>query len=125
MTSNYQQAINFIKNNNRIGIKAGKERPGFLEIWMVIVDGRIFARSWGLAERSWYNAFLNNPNGEIECGEKVIAIKASIPKDLADLTEHINKAYKDKYPSERNKKYVDGIIQYKHVERTMEFEVID
>ncbi|MGB4843960.1 MAG: hypothetical protein WBP16_05800 [Ferruginibacter sp.] len=42
---NRQQALNFIQTNNLIGIKAGKERTSFLDIWMVVVDNRIFARS--------------------------------------------------------------------------------
>ncbi|RTZ46692.1 hypothetical protein EJ377_22175 [Chryseobacterium arthrosphaerae] len=55
---NKDSAHAYIQSHNLIGIKAGAERPDFLEIWMVIVRNRIFARSWGLAERSWYTAFL-------------------------------------------------------------------
>ena len=46
-------AIQYINSHNLIGIKAGKERETFLEIWMVTVENRIFARSWGFAEKSW------------------------------------------------------------------------
>lgn len=118
-------ALNYIQNNTIIGIKAGFQRPDFLEIWMVIIQNRIFARSWGLAERSWYNTFLENPEGEIQCGENIYPIKAFIPKDINDLTEEINEAYLTKYYTAHNIPYSQGIIQKKHVAKTMEFVILD
>ncbi|WP_312323832.1 DUF2255 family protein, partial [Soonwooa sp.] len=108
---------------NLIGIKAGKERETFLEIWMVTVDSRIFVRSWGFAERSWYNAFLNNPNGEIKCGNQIFKIKAEIPKDLDALNERISQAYLNKYNSGENSFYAKGITEQSHIAKTLEFIV--
>jgi hypothetical protein len=119
------QAIEYIKTNNLIGIKAGLDRPDFLDIWMVVVDNRIFARSWGFAERSWYNTFMKNPEGQIKCGERIFHIQATIPKDNSDMTERINHAYLAKYNSDHNIKYAIGIIEDKHVEKTMEFIVCE
>ena len=115
------EAINYINSHNLIGIKAGKERETFLEIWMVTVNNRIFARSWGFAERSWYNTFLNDSNSEIKCGDQVFKIIAEIPNDLDALNEKISQAYLDKYDSGDNSYYAKGIIEQNHVERTMEF----
>lgn len=118
---NKELAINYINEHSLTGIKAGKERETFLEIWMVVVNDRIFARSWGLAQKSWYNSFLTDPKGAIKCGDYIIPIRASIPEDSEELKELINQAYLTKYNSEHNKKYAEGIIENKHVERTMEF----
>lgn len=118
-------AIDFIRNNNLTGIKAGFERPDFLNIWMVIVDNRIFARSWGFAEKSWYNSFLHNPAGELNCGGQVFTIKAVIPNDLDKLTEKINAAYLEKYNSGANSVYAQGIVTEEHVRKTMEFIVTE
>lgn len=96
------EAINYINSHNLIGIKARKERETFLEIWMVTVDNKIFARSWGFAERSWYSTFLNDSNGEIKCGNQVFKIRAEIPKDLDRLNERISQAYLNKYNSGEN-----------------------
>ncbi|MDN3693326.1 DUF2255 family protein [Chryseobacterium tructae] len=90
---NKNKALDFIKANTIIEIKAGSERLDFLEIWMVIIQDRIFARSWGLAERSWYNTFLKCPAGQIKCDDILYNIKAIIPEDLNQLTEEINQAY--------------------------------
>lgn len=62
---------------------------------MVSVDGRIFARTYGLPERSWYSTFLREPIGVIRCGEQVFAVQARIPDDLEALTPRISQAYRD------------------------------
>lgn len=118
---NKNNALKYVQSNNLIGIKAGSERPDFLEIWIVTVRDRIFARSWGIAERSWYNTFLKDPAGKIKCGNHIYTIKAIIPDDIDQLTEEINQAYLAKYNSEHNRQYAIGIIKDKHVEKTMEF----
>jgi hypothetical protein len=114
-------AIEYINNNTLIGIKAGLERPDFLNIWMVVVDKRIFARSWGFAEKSWYNTFLENPFGQIKCGDRVFSIQAVVPKDKEAITEKINLAYLAKYNTGQNIEYAKGIIEQKHIDKTMEF----
>lgn len=115
--------VKYINSHNLIGIKAGSERETFLEIWMVTVDKRIFARSWGFAEKSWYNTFLKDENGQIQCGDQIFNIKAKIPDDLDDLNDKINKAYLDKYNSGENSFYAIGITEQNHVEKTMEFVI--
>lgn len=122
---NKDKALYDIKINSLIGIKAGSDRPDFLEIWMVVVRDRIFARSWGLAERSWYHTFLKDPNGSIQCGNTIYDIKAVISNDICELTDEINQAYLTKYNTVHNRKYSKGIIQEKHIERTMEFIIRD
>ena len=118
-------ALQYINSHNLIGIKAGKERETFLEIWMVTVENRIFARSWGFAEKSWYNTFLKDNLGEIKCGETIYKIEARIPEDLSELEEEINQAYLDKYDSGENSFYAKGIIEEKHVAKTMEFVILN
>jgi len=118
-------ALDHIQNNSLTGIKAGVDRPGFLDIWMVVVEDRIFARSWGFAERSWYNTFLQNPHGQIKCGNNIIAIKAVVPADIASVTEKINLAYLTKYNTGANSKYAQGIVGEDHIAKTMEFVIME
>ncbi|OXA78961.1 hypothetical protein SAMN05444397_1082 [Flavobacterium aquidurense] len=119
------EIIEYIKTHNLIGLKAGEFRTTFLEIWMVVVNDRIFARSWGFAEKSWYNTFLSDSNGQLKCGETVFNIKAVIPDDLIKISEQINNAYLEKYDSGSNSKYAHGIIKQKHIEKTMEFIITE
>ncbi|MBV8326793.1 DUF2255 family protein [Chryseobacterium sp.] len=114
-----------IRTTNLIGIKAGLTRTDFLEIWMVVVHDRIFARSWGLAEKSWYNCFLENPQGQISCDGNIYDIEAIIPSDIHDLTDEINDAYLTKYNSDHNIRYSKAIIRKEHISRTMEIIIKD
>lgn len=114
--------LEYIATHNLTGIKAGSTRTDFLEIWMVVVQGRIFARSWGFAEKSWYNTFLQGENGEIQAGASIVAVKGVVPEDLEKLTPGINQAYLDKYDtSAHNSFYAKGIIEPEHIKFTMEF----
>ncbi|MBB6369878.1 DUF2255 family protein [Chryseobacterium shigense] len=122
---NKETAIHYINSHNLIEIKAGNQRTTFLEIWMVTVNDRIFARSWGLAEKSWYNTFLQDPEGQIKCGEDIFNIKARVPDDLNEITSDINTAYLTKYNTDSNLTYSKGIIQQKHIEKTMELIICE
>ncbi len=124
MQKNIEEVINFIESNTLIGIKAGEQRETFSEIWMVTYNNRIFARSWGLTERSWYNSFLDNENGKIKCGDIICDIKAIIPKDLVLINECVNQSYIDKYDFGDNSEYANEMIKPKHYNKTMEFIIL-
>jgi len=114
--------LNCINDTQITSVRAGKDREKFTGIWMVVVDGRIFARSYNLSDRSWYTALLNDESGELKCGKEIIPIKGLKPPDINNITEAINKAYEKKYLIKGyNKKWVDGLCQSERVARTMEF----
>jgi hypothetical protein len=103
-------------------MRAGKDRTKFTGIWMVVVNGRLFGRSYYGANRSWYNAFLEGNEGDIKCGKEIIPIKGVKPADVSAITEAINKAYAKKYLIKAyNKKWVDGLCEPERVARTIEF----
>lgn len=77
----------------------------------------------GRAENSWYNTFLKDPTGQIKCGGNIFGIEGIIPRDVSELTDDINDTYMEKYNYGSNKKYAEGIIKQKHIERTMEFRI--
>lgn len=115
-----QEILDHINTHYHIGIRAGEERTSFLDIWMVVVNNRVFARSWGLVEKSWFNTFLQSPEGSIQCGDQAIPVHGRIPADLPQIEELINTAYLAKYDSGRGSFYAQGIIKPAHMERTIE-----
>lgn len=117
--------LDCIRSNNLIGIKAGTQRETFLDIWMVIVDNRVFARSWGFGEKSWYNTFIIEPAGQLRCGEMIVNITAHLPENDPELNARISQAYLDKYDSGENSVYAQGITRPEHVAKTMEFRLMD
>jgi hypothetical protein len=64
-----------LKDHNYTLIKGGLDRKTFLEIWIVEVAERIFARSWNKSERSWLTAFIDSGAGQLKYGEKIINVK--------------------------------------------------
>jgi hypothetical protein len=114
----------YLEDNTLTGIRAGKERSTFLLIWMVNVDGRIFARSWGKSKRSWFTTLLDEKIGQIKYGERVINITA-VPCNDSVLNSKINEAYMRRYTTAENLPYAIGITQPEYVDFTMEFLVIE
>ncbi len=109
------------RNHTLIEIKGGTNREKFLEIWMVSVDGRVFARSWNKSERSWFTEIEKTGVGQIRYGDTIINIKGQkLPKN-AELTRLINERYLEKYNQEENLFYAKGITQPEYEDFTMEF----
>ena len=45
-------------------------------IWAVVVDGRVFARSWKQSAGGWCRTFLDDPLGVLEVGGRRVRIRA-------------------------------------------------
>ncbi|HJU65672.1 MAG TPA: DUF2255 family protein, partial [Gemmatimonadaceae bacterium] len=55
-----------------LGIRAGSAPHRFIGVWMVVVDDRLFVRSYTLKPDGWYHAFSKEPRGIIQVGEREI-----------------------------------------------------
>src|SRR5439155_22552486 len=69
--------VTAIDASKSLGVRAGA-RSGhrFIGIWAVVVNGRVFARSWTLKDGGWYRTFLDDPLGTIEIGGRQVRIRA-------------------------------------------------
>jgi hypothetical protein len=110
-----------INQGGLTGVSAGEGRAVPLQIWVVAVGDRLFARSWGLSERSWYSTFLAGAHGYIEREGRRITVRGRIPPDLDAISPLIDAEYLRKYDSGENSKYAHGILGRDHVQRTLEF----
>ena len=72
---------------------------------MVVVDGRLFIRSWSLKPRSWYRTFLIDPVGAITSGSASSAVRA-VQTRSERLKDAVSTAYAAKYNTPASKKYV-------------------
>jgi len=112
--------LTYLKQNTLAGVKGGLVRETFLNIWMVEVDGRVFARSWEKSSRSWFTAFQEQGTGQIKYGDKVMNV-SGITNNDPDQNLLIDEAYRKKYTQEHNLFYVNGITQPEYRNYTMEF----
>lgn len=111
----------YLGSNTLVEIKGGTSRETFSQIWMVHVDGRVFARSWNKSKRSWFTEIERTGVGQLKFGDTIVNIKGQkFPKN-AELTSLINERYLEKYNQEENLFYAKGITQPEYEDYTMEF----
>jgi hypothetical protein len=104
-----------------LGIRAGaRSDHRFIGVWVVVVEGRVFARSWTLKPTGWYHTFLDDPLGTIQVGERKIAVRA-VPARGERIRDAVEAAYAKKYSTPASRKYVRGFRTARRREATMEF----
>ena len=104
-----------------LGIRAGaRSDHRFIGVWPVVVNGRVFARSWSLKPDGWYRAFLDDPLGALQVGSRTVRVRA-LPVRGARLNTAIERAYAEKYSTPASLKYVRGFRSERRRKTTTEF----
>ena len=103
-----------------IGIRAGRESAHrVIGVWMVVVEKRLFIRSWSMKPRSWWRTFLEDPYGSLFVGEKEIPIRA-IQTRSERLKDLVSQGYKEKYNTPGSIQYVKDMSRKKSRDTTTE-----
>ena len=118
-----KELIEYLNNNTLIEIKGGLEREKFIEIWMVNVDNRIFARSWNKSKKSWFTEFQKIGVGQIKFGEKILNVFGKKTQKDDEINEKIDETYLRKYIQPENINYAKGITQPEYADYTMKFKI--
>jgi hypothetical protein len=87
-----------LREGKMMGLRAGTQPHRFIHIWPVVVEGRVFVRSWSLKPRSWYRTFLEEPHGAIQVAGREIPVRAARTRSER-LKRAIDKAYLAQYGS--------------------------
>lgn len=104
-----------------LGVRAGSRSDHrFVGVWMVVVDGRIFARSWTLTRGGWYHTLLADPVGTIQIGARELRVRAR-PVRGERVLDAIETAYAAKYDTPGARKYVRGFRAPRRRAATIEF----
>lgn len=77
-------------------VRAGRASHRFLGIWAVVVDARIFVRSWNDKPAGWYRAWRADPEGAILVGKRELTVRA-VPVRSERLKDKVSAAYLEKY----------------------------
>ena len=85
-----------LEKYNYTEIKGGINRKTFLEIWVVSVENRIFARSWNKSERSWFTAFLETGIGQFKYGDQIIEVSGKKVEQEAEIHLRIKRSLQKK-----------------------------
>lgn len=104
-----------------MGVRAGATTGHrFIGVWPVVVNGRLFARSWTVSKGGWNAAFIDDPLGAIQVGERTVRIRAVRVKSER-LRNAVEAAYAAKYDTEASQKYVRGFKTRRRRDTTIEF----
>jgi hypothetical protein len=113
-----RKLLDSIHNAHYLRIRSGTEHR-FIWVWAVVVDRRIFVRSWNDKRTGWFRAFLEEPRGAIEIGGREVRIRA-LKRRGERLMKSIEQAYEEKYTTPASLKYVAGFRRPRRRLTTME-----
>ena len=103
-----------------LGIRAGsRSAHRFIGVWVVVVAGRVFVRSWGLKRGGWYRTFLEDPLGTIQIGEREVKVRA-VPVRSGRIHDAVDRAYAEKYPTPGARHFVRGFRTKRRRQATIE-----
>jgi hypothetical protein len=85
-----------IRDGMILGIRAGTKPHRVIGIWAVVVENRVFVRSWSLKPRSWWRTFLGEPRGIVEVSGRTFKVRA-VQTRSERLKDAVDRAYLEKY----------------------------
>lgn len=88
--------VTAIQKGMIIGIRAGTNPHRFIGLWAVVVERRVFVRSWSLKPGGWHKTFLEEPQGVIQVARREIPVRA-IQTRCGRLKDEADRAYLKKY----------------------------
>lgn len=107
-----------------LGVRAGATHK-HTGVWVVVVEGRVFVRSWNDKPTGWYRALRAEPRGTIVLGGRrgelmrELAVQAR-PVRSARLRAAVTAAYARKYHTPASKRWVDGFREPAREATTLE-----
>lgn len=119
MRSFPKSIVEALRTGKILGIRAGKGTHRVIGIWVVVVEGRVFVRSWGLKPDGWYRTLLKDPYCTITVGARNIRARA-VRTRSERLKDAVSIAYRVKYHTPGSRVYVRGFDRPKRRNTTIE-----
>src|SRR5947208_12233361 len=94
--------IEELANAKILGVRAGAEHR-YTGVWVVVVEGRAFVRSWNDRPTGWYRAFRAQPLGSIQLAGREIAVRARQLRSER-LRGAVTEAFAQKYNTKASEK---------------------
>jgi hypothetical protein len=113
--------VSAIDRSKILGVRAGARTDHrFIGIWAVVVDGRVFARSWTRKKNGWNRTLFEDPLGALQVGERHLRMRG-VPVRSERLRDAVEDAYAAKYATPGAIKYVRGFRTPARRATTIEF----
>jgi len=101
-----------------LGVRSGTEHR-YTGVWVVVVERRVFVRSWSDSPTGWYGAFRQEPRGSISLDGRDVAVRAGHVRSER-LRRAVSEAYAGKYDTKASEKWVRGFAAPEREATTLE-----
>ena len=102
-----------------IGVRSGTQHA-YTGVWVVVVNGRVYARSWSDKPTGWFRAFKQEPYGLVQVATLELSVQASFPRSASVLSA-VTQAFAQKYNTKASRKWVEGFAEPTRESTTIEF----
>lgn len=102
-----------------LGIRVGTKPHRVIGIWVVVVEGRVFVRSWSLSPGGWYRTLREEPVAVIAVAGRELPVRAVFSRSerIRDLVSH---AYLEKYRTPGSVRYARDLGRKRSRDTTTE-----
>src|SRR3954467_8912125 len=97
-----KDVVEVFRSAKIMGVRAGTEHR-YTGVWVVVVDGRVFARSWNDKPTGWFQAFRKHASGAVQVGDLEVSVRGR-PVRSARIRDAVTAAYAQKYPTKGSRK---------------------
>lgn len=111
--------VNEFRRAKIMGVRAGTDHR-YTGVWVVVVDLRVFVRSWNDKPTGWFQAFRKQPIGMVQVGDLEIPVRGKLVRN-SRMRDAVTVAFGQKYPTKGSRKWVEGFAEPERVANTMEF----
>jgi hypothetical protein len=111
-------ALQALRKARILGIRSGAEHR-YTGVWVVVVEERVFVRSWNDKTTGWYRAFRADTSGSIQLDGHDMKIRAVLTRSQR-LRDAVTQAYAEKYDTRASQKWVTGFAEEQRVRATLE-----
>ena len=114
-----------IKKDRILGVRAGTgSTHRVIGIWAVVVNRRVFVRSWSMKPKSWWRTFVEDPYGELFVSKRKRGIKIRAVQVRGEkLKDAVSAAYRKKYNTPGSVDYVEDMSRKPSRDTTTELIV--
>jgi hypothetical protein len=111
--------VEAIDEGKILGIRAGTRPHRFIGIWAVVVERRVFVRSWNAGETGWHRVLRDERRGRISVNGRELPIRA-IRTRSERLLDAVDRAYRMKYDTPGSIRFVRDLARRKSRATTTE-----
>jgi hypothetical protein len=101
------ETLTALRKSKHLAIRAGTKAHRFIHIWAVIVERRVFVRSWTLKPDGWFATLRREPHAVVQIGDREIEVRA-VRTRSERLKKAVDDAYAETYTTPSARQYVTG-----------------